>query len=486
MNGLKTNHNVFTSGFPTSKRGSEPTIEDKQCLLGRDFYEAMQFGDLNHKYRSSTPIRATAVVVLAVAIASLAIISTGGFKDFPRRVAKFFNTPVSPTKLGVIIGGSLFSIGMMGVIFYRAVYGKELLFEDAEVKKTLEEFRAEFPAIALPKTKGSIWSQNQDIIPCYLSGQRYASKKSGEEQLKATSLGAFQMLDTSTLTVNTEGNLEGIAFTYNHKKTGDAEQIALATFYGHVIVPISMVYNVIRAVATPLFMLGKNCVDAANNRPLTFKAQEFPKQVGKALWNVISAPFYMLHFIFGGILTWINPLAGRKYVSLIERDYNHGVPQTKSFWLGGGGFQKGFKWKGFYDPKENIAYYTTGCYGITSISLVKNGLITKTVPLHRIGSLRLYTPASLPKFRSLTFGDTEATLSYEFSGEIFSKKIDINPENQTQQDYFSRDDEGNYTFTSVEKERLTLYEYEKYKKNIHAWLVATALAEHLCPTSTTI
>lgn len=189
---------------------------------------------------------------------------------------------------------------------------------------------------------------------------------------------ADMYIDTSTLD---EAKKNGKAYLYIRKDVGGHYMVSsIVAFFGTPIIFIGMiVYNVIRAVIAPFYILVQWLRERITGETLYPQARQFKLlDVGKAfvqaIWAVVKAPFYAVAFILAGIYSLFNPMGGRKLGAAIERDWNEGLSLSEGFWSVGGG-QKLFG--NLYSPDRRGAfgYFIAGCWQPTGVAEYKDGKI---------------------------------------------------------------------------------------------------------------
>ncbi|MFN0065708.1 MAG: hypothetical protein ACKVOH_05680 [Chlamydiales bacterium] len=219
-------------------------------------------------------------------------------------------------------------------------------------------------------------------------------------------------IDTSTL--NSQGT--GKAFIYANKGTGAHNFISVCML---VTTPIhaagAVVYNAVRAVAMPLFILlvwirerlsacrmGEDSGYKFHKEGRKFRLADIPKQFALSVWGAVRAPFYGIALMMVTLYSFIDPVGGRKLGARIEWEWNNRVGRYKSDWLTLG-FQKGFKWEGGGGPDSlgDHAFYIAGCWQPFYKVEVVRGTIRTVTKLHTNTPLFAYIRADMDSLPSL-------------------------------------------------------------------------------------
>jgi hypothetical protein len=254
----QTSH--ISSSIPETPDGATIFVSKSQHLEGEilDLYahKAYLKRDLKSNRVARTILLTCALVGLAVVIMAL----NGKPSDLGKKISLLFSQKLPGWKVGLIIGLSSFSLMYLTCIFYKAIHGKDRLFENEKIKKHLSDH-----GVAAP-SRGSIHSQQDALIPAFVRSDKY-DQESGT--IIPGSLPLDQNIDLSTLK---DGS--GAAFSYAHKGCGESEMIAYAAnLLTLAETPFYIVYNVVRAVAIPFYLLGRICYDKyKGNKTFSFKA----------------------------------------------------------------------------------------------------------------------------------------------------------------------------------------------------------------------
>ncbi|MFN0065709.1 MAG: hypothetical protein ACKVOH_05685 [Chlamydiales bacterium] len=331
---------------------------------------------LNKNIKHNRAVRLIPTIIVVAAIVLVAFVCAGIPVDqIPAKIATLFKHKIVAWKLAVGVGSLAITILGVSAIMYKAIHGRDP-FLDAHGHD-------------LKRGRGKFWGDDH--------WQRVILQGRGD-------LYSHQLIDTSTLK---DGN--GIAYSYFAKDEACASNSI--SFTCVITTPIyvggTMVYNAIRAIVVPIFVLlvyvrerisaciygeehGYQFATTQGERKFSFT--DIPKQFAISMWRVVRAPFYGLAYLLAHIYTWMDPVNGRKLVSNIERDWNDGTIRENSFWIAGG-FQKGFKWEGGFGPKGlgTDGGYAPGCYQPGAILVFNAGIITSAKPMHEGYDLRAYT-----------------------------------------------------------------------------------------------
>lgn len=146
------------------------------------------------------------------------------------------------------------------------------------------------------------------------------------------------------------------------------------------VVIIRMVYNVIRFLVIPFYILFQMIqqywgrTSNIDNQE-KFIYQDILREAARSLCDCLAAPFYGSAYMTALFYSLLDPLAGRVAIAALERDWNKDIIRSRSIWicfvqrffkLEGGGTRLGLGQHGFY---------LMGCAQPHSVFLFKNGKI---------------------------------------------------------------------------------------------------------------
>lgn len=187
-------------------------------------------------------------------------------------------------------------------------------------------------------------------------------------------------VDISTLDANGSGK----AFFYSYKSKMQHYLVSsIITACTTMHAASSVVYNTIRTIVIPFYIMSCLTIEAGRERPLFegqrfFKWSDIPKEMAKSVLRAVKAPFYATAEIFAALYSLVDPLNGRKLGAAIELDWNEGVPRPEGWWSIHGP-QKDWKLEGGGGPEKlgRNGFYFAGCWTPMGIVHYKEGEIKK-------------------------------------------------------------------------------------------------------------
>lgn len=377
-----------------------------------------------------TTVSLIVVAAVIVGLAALVFKLVGSFNGMS--LPDYFMNWVQQITLqqGMIaLGVTVILVTGAAIIIHRACHKREDLLERRRLKVTVENE-------AVPRYCGHI-SELTD-----LKGKICTIEKTQTVLEKAPKRGAISNLEDhlETVLVKNEGHWDpgetadmyvdtstldeakknGKAYLYVHKDVGGHYMVSsIVAFFGTPIILIGMiVYNVIRAVIAPFYILFQWLRERITGETLYPQARQFKlldaaKAFVQAIWAIVKAPFYAVAFILAGIYSLVNPMGGRKLGAAIERDWNEGLSLAEGFWSVGGG-QKLFG--NLYNPDRRGAfgYFIAGCWQPTGVVEYKNGKIIDAYWLPK---------AVIPDFGASYQIQTRTELSKAYHQQNISKLV---------------------------------------------------------------
>lgn len=199
--------------------------------------------------------------------------------------------------------------------------------------------------------------------------------------------GCFQgYIDTSTL----DEEKSGVAYMYAYKDEQNHMGVSVnVTIFTPLHMVLAIVYNALRIVVIPFFILGCMLVEKASGTKIdptdrAYRLSDIPIEIGKSIWRIVKAPFYALAFIFAAIYSLFDPMNGRKLGSYIERDWNEGVTRAEGFWSVRGP-QPLWTCEGGRNPSGlgRNGFYLAGCWQPMAVVYYDKGNITQCTSLSR-------------------------------------------------------------------------------------------------------
>ncbi len=251
------------------------------------------FDKIPSDYHGRPVIRAVVVAILIAGIAVGIMANANVLLNFPEHFMNFIHN-INWTYVGIGVGGFVVLTAGAAFVIHRAVHKQDRVLET-------------------------------DI-----------GKFSGDEQWVSAAYtvrdgGTVHIgyIDTSTLL-----NGSGKAFMYRYKDEPNHYQVCLAvTAFTPLHMVGSIVYNVIRTVVIPFFILGNMC----GNNAHSYGLRDIPREMGNSIERIVKAPFYAVAVIYAALYGLIDPLNGRKLGALLEREWNEGLTLAEGWWSVGCG-----------------------------------------------------------------------------------------------------------------------------------------------------
>src|ERR1700722_10752094 len=272
----------------------------------------------------------TIIALVIIGIVAFSLFASQHLLTLPQDFMHAFQH-ATPTQLALGIGiPSVLILGALGII-YDARTKKETLQQldvtfkqDDNTKGPKRTIIQKAPEIEIGTSRGVISNIEEHLVTV-----RLKSKDGGYVQLP------YDYIDKSTL--DEHGN--GKAYLYWIKDLANHYTVSttVAFFYTPLYLIGVIVYNLLRAVIVPFYVLVQCCREAWTGEALypeqrKFELLDAPKEFIKSIKNVIIAPFYALAYFFAGVYSLINPMGGRNLAAAIERDWDGGVSLAEGFW----------------------------------------------------------------------------------------------------------------------------------------------------------
>ena len=304
---------------------------------------------LPQTYQAHSSVRVVFIALFVVALTVGMLALTGNLTSFPEKFLHFIqNANWSHITTGVVLFAML--AGGAALIIHRAIYQKDRLTQTDIGKMRGDEH----------------W-----VSAVYTADDGYYHKG---------------YIDTSTL--DKEGT--GTAFMYAYKDEGNNNSVNLAVFLFSPLHMIgAIVYNLLRLVVIPFYILGCLLVERAKNTVVhpedrAFRLSDIPKEWGNSILRVVKAPFYCLALMFVAIYAFFDHLNGRKLGSYIERDWNEGLTRAEGFWSVQFA-QSLWRYEGGGAPNYlgRNGFYLAGCWQPIAVVYYEKGKIVKACSLSR-------------------------------------------------------------------------------------------------------
>ncbi len=139
------------------------------------------------------------------------------------------------------------------------------------------------------------------------------------------------------------------AYVYSVKSLGEHYQTSTTLVLATPPYLVGTVaYNVIRIAPSFLYYGYRACRGKS-------RAIDCIKEPIKSVWRIVKAPFYATAFLFATIYSLVKPMEGRILTSLVERDWNEGVPLARGYWCTVG--KRNPDWN-----LESGGFYLAGCH----------------------------------------------------------------------------------------------------------------------------
>jgi len=324
----------------------------------------------------TTRHKVTAIVLIAIVIGSLVtfgLFASNHLFSLPQDFLHLFHH-VNYIKLAVGVGVPLILLAGAGIVIYRAIHKRETLLGKHDLKVVTY--------VDQKKTKTVILGKNE---PSPEGAQEIQSDREGT---KVPKRGAFAdikpYLETAYVTCEAWADVgnyyvdmstvdeSGKALMYVIKDCSNHYHVS--TIVPFLVTPAymigSIVYNLLRTIIVPFYVLiqllrekcsGERIYTDKNER--AFSLTDIPKEMGKSIWQAVTAPFFAVAYLFAGIFSLVNPMGGRKLGNAIERDWNRGVTLENGYWsVGGKGKFWAFEGGGSPNKLGHNGGYLAGCW----------------------------------------------------------------------------------------------------------------------------